>query len=182
MHLRIFNLLIIFFLKIDGVGEVDKRGVHDIFDFEEANYHIHPSFYSYSGEPKNLEDQKSTNIFPGQGGIHSPYNRLKIIFEDISPEFELNTVEINNVYECNVIAMSARRLNGTSLEDLIPQDQFLLESFLLNNRAVIDFDYCKAFNSCPNLEWFEYLELNFEETRYGDTGACEIRTFGHRTL
>jgi hypothetical protein len=172
-------LCLILISQIDGIGEEEVYGVHDIFDFDRAKSHIHPSFYNNLGQSKYLENP--TNVFPNQGGLYSPYNRLKIIFEDASPDFELNTIEIHNADECNVNGASARRLFGTTLEDLKPVDKSLVDSQLLNNRAVIDFDYCKAFNSCPTVEYFEYLELNFESTRDGQNpGPCEVRVFAHR--
>jgi hypothetical protein len=162
---------------------VNKAGIYDIFNYEEASRSINPSFYSYEGGilPIDSELAKKESLYPDQGGFSSPYNRLKIIFQYIWPLYEVHTIEINNREQCNIQQMSARRLEGTNINDLESLDQFLMDSFYLNGRAVIDIDYYRAFNGSPSVDGVEYLELNWLSTRDGNNpGPCEVRVFGKK--
>ena len=144
--------------------------------FDRANSEINVAYMDLAGSFITMPDMFA--ILPNRGGIQSPYNKLKIIMELLSPIdlYKLHTLEIHNPENCNVKLMDLERL------DFLQQSQdkpILLTSERLNNVTFIDVDYFKAFHGLNNKgDKPDYFLINLLETTDGkNPGTCELRGF-----
>lgn len=131
-----------------------------------------------------IEYDNSFALFPDQGGITSPYDKLQIWVELLNPiPYKYFTIEVHNPDRCNLKSFYLKR-RDMFLELL--EDNPLASIFLKNKVAIIDIEYNKNFYNVGDLSddvltELQILELGYLSTTDGQNpGSCELRAFASR--
>ncbi len=154
-----------------------KGSVFDVFNPDEANDELNPTYYDSNDAIINIGDPLNPAIYPGNGGVTSPYNKLVIRIEYVGTDsYEVKTIQVNNPEKCNLKSFQAKSFDveGNELNS-----NYFGSIQLNNDETLIDVSYLKEFSSFKeNLEKFYILYIMFESTRDGSNpGSCELNCF-----
>ncbi|CAF0804331.1 unnamed protein product [Brachionus calyciflorus] len=157
----------------NGIADDD---ITDVFDYDEASSFIYLMYKDKFNQDINFPDPNS--IYPNNGGITTSQDRLKIVMQIIGfYTINIHTIEVNNPHECNLNSFNLRRLNS----NMQPYEE-LMNSFVLNNRPIIDVNYYKGFQNLGIAgDSPDYLEINLLNTKDGrGVTKCEFRAFASK--
>ena len=154
----------------------------DVFRYDRAQSDMNPNYFD---QFENLISYDNTfSLFPDQGGITSPYDKLRIWVEllNASP-YKYFTIEVHNPEQCNLKSFYLKR-RDMFLELL--ETEPIASVFLRNKVAIIDIEYNKNFYKVGGLSdevltQVQILELGFLTSTDGkNPGSCELRAFASR--
>jgi hypothetical protein len=178
------SILIIYSIAFSFIIDDDsgvKETIFDIFQFEESKDELNPTYYNPEkpDEIINFDSDFYQNlaIFPNQGGITSPYDKLLIEIQFLSgiDKYKIETIEINNPEVCNLNSFNVRQSNDQNYSDKKEWTSILLD----NGEPLVDVNYLKEFHGFnEDLQDFYYLYILFNSTNNGQNpGPCELRAF-----